>query len=251
MSGSSKSRWSLFPARPLVPPTPPGFLGSSPRLPFFFFFPNPILFPLYSEPPGAASPPPWNFSRLERWRRNPSLRRWNPAQVRGSQEEKIWEFFLLWSLPEFFRSWNLGLCGSDRQKTWEKKEFPLFSKPQLEFFSFPKPKWNFSHFPNPKWNFFPLSTPQVFGFLCPGKGTFLSHSSKSHGIFRIFDDYLIYPPGIWAGSCWIFPVGVQILLFLGLDLQEKSKEKGEGFPIPQVGEIPRRSWDMNHRKNRN
>lgn len=197
MSGSSESRWCLFPARPLVPPTPPGFLGSSPRLPFFFF-PNPILFPLYSEPPGAASPPPWNFSRLERWRRNPSLRRWNPAQVRGSQEEKIWEFFLLWSLPEFFRSWNLGLCGSDRQKTWEKKEFSLFSKPN----------WNFPHFPNPTRNFFLLSTPQVFGFLCPGKGTFLSHSSKSHGIFRIFDDYLIYSPGIWAGSCWIFPVGV-------------------------------------------
>lgn len=160
MSGSSKSRWSLFPARPLVPPTPPGFLGSSPRLPFFFFFPNPILFPLYSEPPGAASPPPWNFSRLERWRRNPSLRRWNPAQVRGSQEEKIWEFFLLWSLPEFFRSWNLGLCGSDRQKTWKKWNFPCF----------PNPNWNFSHFPNPtgifpifqtQMEFFPFSKPQM------------------------------------------------------------------------------------------
>lgn len=171
MSGSSKSRWCLFPARPLVPPTPPGFLGSSPRLPFFFF-PNPILFPLYSEPPGAASPPPWNFSRLERWRRNPSLRRWNPAQVRGSQEEKIWEFFLLWSLPEFFRSWNLGLCGSDRQKTWGKKEFSLFSKPQLEFFSFPKPNWNFPHFPNPKMEFFPAFHSPSFWVSLPRKGNF-------------------------------------------------------------------------------
>lgn len=161
MSGSSKSRWRLFPARPLVPPTPPGFLGSSPRLPFFFF-PNPILFPLYSEPPGAASPPPWNFSRLERWRRNPSLRRWNPAQVRGSQEEKIWEFFLLRRLPEFFRSWNLGLCGSDREKTRKKWNFPRFPNPTGIFPIFRTPNGIFSRFPLPKFLGFSAQERELF-----------------------------------------------------------------------------------------